>query len=329
VLGIDIGGTKTAALVVDGRDRPLARVEITTPRDGLGDAVLGTARAALRAVPAGSGTLVAVGVAAPGHVDPDGGHVRLAVNLGVEELPVGRLLRDALAVPCFVDHDARAAAAWLHASDAADGTDPVSHLAYLTIGTGIAAGIVLDGVALRGADGLAGEVGHVVAEPSGPRCACGLSGCLEAVAAGPAIERRAAEAIALGEPTSLAGRATAEDVYRAAAQGDRVACGIADEVGRYVARAVRALALSFGLQRVYIGGGVARAADAFLEPVQRELARERDASQLVRRAVPVGFVRLVPADADAVAHGAITLARAALARSMTMKTKPEKEVDDA
>ena len=109
--------------------------------------------------------VAAVGVAIPGHVDPEDGSVSMAVNLGITHLPLGPLLQAELGVPIFVEHDARAAALWL-SEQAADGSAQApASVAFLAIGTGISAGVVLDGALLRGDNGFAGEVGHVVADP--------------------------------------------------------------------------------------------------------------------------------------------------------------------
>ena len=159
--------------------------------------------------------VAAVGVAIPGHVDAEDGSVSMAVNLGITYLPLGPMLQAQLGVPVFVEHDARAAALWL-SEQAADGSAQApASLAFIAIGTGISAGVVLDGALLRGDNGLAGEVGHIVADPEGAVCACGLRGCLETIAAGPAIGRHADEAIAAGRTTVLAPRSSAADVFRA------------------------------------------------------------------------------------------------------------------
>ena len=193
----------------------------------------------------------------------------MAVNLGITHLPLGSMLQAELGVPIFVEHDARAAALWL-SRQAADGSAhaPAS-IAFLAIGTGISAGIVLDGAVLRGDNNFAGEVGHLVADPDGVVCACGLRGCLETIAAGPAIARQAAEAIAAGRSTILSPDASAGDVFRAASAGDEVALEITDRVADHLARAIRSLALTLGVKRVVIGGGVAAAGPALLDPIRR------------------------------------------------------------
>ena len=159
--------------------------------------------------------VAAVAVAIPGHVDPTDGSVSMAVNLGITHLPLGSMLQAELGVPVFVEHDARAAALWL-SRQAVDGwADAPPSVAFLAIGTGISAGIVLDGAVLRGDNDFAGEVGHLVADPDGVVCACGLRGCLETIAAGPGIARQADEAMAAGRSTVLSPDASAGDVFRA------------------------------------------------------------------------------------------------------------------
>ena len=163
-IGIDVGGTKTALVVTDADDE-VALHEVV-PTDGRHlvtqlDELIRRATDHFASDP--SRSVGAVGIALPGQVDPTTGYVRLAVNLGGEDLALGPLLEGAVGLPCYVEHDARAAASWLESSPTQRGTP--SDLAYLSLGTGISAGIVLDGRVLRGANGLAGEIGHVSADP--------------------------------------------------------------------------------------------------------------------------------------------------------------------
>src|SRR5205823_13868902 len=128
------------------------------------------------------------GLGIPGRVQPATGLVESAVNLRWRQLPAGPLLAERLGVPCHLENDARAAA--LGAYQTGD-ERRFQNWAYISVGTGIAAGLILRGQLYRGPNGMAGEIGHTVVLPGGPRCACGLSGCLEAIAAGPAILREA------------------------------------------------------------------------------------------------------------------------------------------
>jgi glucokinase len=201
----------------------------------------------------------------------------------------------------------------------------VQDLAYLGIGTGISAGVVLDGRLHRGTRGLAGEIGHSVLDPDGPPCACGLRGCFEALAAGPAVARRAGALLLDGHQLGTAteegrrnrrnGTPTAEDVYAAAAAGDPVGTQIADEVGGYVARAVHELVMAYDVEVVVLGGGVAAAGDAFLDPILRALDRLRARSHLAREVLTPGVVHLLPPSAEVGTWGAVTLAAEAERRA--------------
>jgi glucokinase len=308
VIGIDVGGSKLSGVAVGSGGRGATVAEDRRPLDDrpLDEQVVDLARDLAQQANAAP---AAVGVAVPGQVDPRTGVMRLAVNLQSGEVAIGPLVEHALGVPCRVEHDARAAALWM----LDDGGDPGASLVYLSVGTGISAAIVLDGRLVRGMTGLAGEIGHVQAVEDGPACPCGLHGCLEAVAAGPAVARMAADAIALGETTTLtAATATPEEVYRAASAGDPVACVIAARVGVHLAHAIRGLVLGYGVNRVVIGGGLSRAGTAFLDPILGELEEERAASALIRQAVSTESVRLLDPGVEAGALGAVVTARAAL-----------------
>ncbi len=306
VAGVDVGGTKTSVVVVDDRDRILYQDVAPTDRSSLVGQIAGLVEDARRQL---GQDVAAVGVAIPGHVDPEDGSVSMAVNLGITHLPLGSMLEAELGIPIFVEHDARAAVLWL-SDHAADGSAQApASLAFLAIGTGISAGIVLDGALLRGDNSFAGEVGHVVADPDGATCACGMRGCLETIAAGPAIGRQADEAMAAGRSTVLSAHPSAADVFRAGSAGDEVALEIIDRVADHLARAIRSLALTLGVQRVVIGGGVAAAGPALLDPIRARIARERAASALVQAALGDATVELLSPTEAPSARGAAAIAR--------------------
>ena len=177
------------------------------------------------------------------------------------------------------------------------------------MGTGISAGIVLNGRVLRGANGFAGEVGHVSADPDDGRCACGLIGCLEHVTAGPAIARMAREAVASGRKSTLGPNATPTDVFRAAEAGDPLAAELAVIVADRLARAIRSLVLTLGVSYVVIGGGVASAGEALLRPVLEAIGRERAASPLVEAAFADTRVVILSPNVEAGARGVAAIAR--------------------
>jgi glucokinase len=305
-IGIDVGGTKTACVVTNARDDILFHEVVPTDAARLPGQLGEVVQRVVDHLGAAAGSPIsAVGVALPGQVDPRTGQVRLAVNLGGSDMALGPLLSHATGLPVYVEHDARAAAAWLHATSGG-GT---SSLAYLSLGTGISAGIVLDGQILRGANGFAGEIGHLSAEPHGERCACGLDGCIETVAAGPAIARLARTGIAAGAHTTLSAATTATDVFRAAAAGDGPATEIAALVAERLVRAIRTLVLTLGVDYIAVGGGVASAGDALLQPLLDAIARERAASAFADAAFASVRVEIVSPELEAGARGAAAIAR--------------------
>jgi predicted NBD/HSP70 family sugar kinase len=250
---------------------------------------------ALRTAGLGRNDLIAVGVGVPGRVDPERGHVTLAVNLGWTDLALKDGLEAMIGRPVVIENDVRAAAIGLHdrgvAGDAQD-------LAYLAVGTGIAAGVILDGRLHRGARGLAGEIGHAIVDPDGPRCACGQHGCLEALVSGPSIARRA-------------NATTPQEVYAAAVAGDADAADLVDDVGRRLAWAIHTLVMTYDVERVVVGGGVSHAGKPFETPLRRELARLRAASAQAGELLPADIVDVLPPDSEAGAWGAVAVARTA------------------
>ena len=253
-VGVDIGGSKIAVLVVDSAGRVIGRElapSVAADPDLAIEQIAAVIRSAVASAGATMDAVEAIGVGVPGRVDRATGTVTFAVNLGWHHLPLGERLAATLGVPVHVENDVRTAAAGLHRRGP---FGQIDDLAYLSIGTGISAGIVLGGRVHRGVRGVAGEIGHIVLEPGGPRCACGLDGCFEALAAGSAIARAARDAIATGQTTSLATIAdpTAEDVFAAAAAGDAIASGIVERATTWIARMVHALVLAYDVRLVAI-----------------------------------------------------------------------------
>lgn len=309
--GVDVGGTKVAVLVVDNRFNVRARTTVPTMLDGPESTLEGIAEAIKQAVAqagAQMSDVAAVGMGVPGRVDPEIGTVRRAVNLGWEEMPAGDMLSARLDVPCFLENDVRVASIGVQRYL---GDDAPRNMAYIGIGTGIAAGLIFDGRSYRGAHGLAGEIGHMVVDPNGPQCPCGARGCLETLAAGPAIAQMGKEAARTDSHTSLRDRQpiTVEAVYRAAGEGDATAQGIISRVSGYLALALQQLIMACDVECIVLGGGVSRVGDAFLQPVLAELARLREGSTLNGEMIQPDMIRLLPPDYDAGTWGAVELAR--------------------
>jgi glucokinase len=312
LVGVDIGGSKIAVLVVDSALQVRGRLVVPTPvgtPESAADHIATTIAVALETAGTSIDDVAAVGVGVPGRVDSLAGVVSLAVNLGWHRLPLREQLEERLGVPCAIENDVRAAAAGIRDRRL---LGEVEDFVYLSVGTGISAGVVLRGQLYRGTRGLAGEVGHIVIDADGPQCSCGLRGCLEVMASGPAIARRADDAVRAGRQSQLAdGRTvTAVDVYAAAAAGDALAAEIVAAAGRSLARAIHALVMTYDVESVIVGGGVAGAGGAFLEPIETGLAAMRASSELAAEMLGEGIVQLLPDGSDTGAWGAITVAKA-------------------
>ncbi len=301
VAGLDVGGTKTLAVAVDaGSGTVLATVR--RPTGGGGDGLLSSTGAVLaelaEAAGLGAAGFAAVGVGVPGLVDRAAGTVRHAVNLGLGADPVG--LADHLAelagAPVVVENDVN-----LAALGAAVALDCRGDLAYLSVGTGLAAGFVLDGRIRRGAHGAAGEIGHLPIDPEGPLCECGQRGCLEALASGAAIAARWPSGD--GEVTAAA------SLLAAAGSGDPAATALLDEVAGHLAGAVALLAQTVDPEVVVLGGGVAEAGAGLLDAVRAALRRRAGRSPVLAAIDLADRVALVPPGVPAGALGAAVLAR--------------------
>ena len=311
LVGVDVGGSKIAVLVVDGDLEIRGRLVVPTPvgsPDTAADHIATTVAAALETARAGVERVAAVGVGVPGRVDPENGVVSLAVNLGWQRLPLRDQLERRLRVPCAIENDVRAAAAGIRERRL---LGEVEDFVYLSVGTGISAGVVLGGQLYRGTRGLAGEVGHIVVDADGPVCSCGLRGCLEMLASGPAIARLADDAIRSGRQSTLATcpTITAIDVHAAAAAGDALAAEIVADAGRALARAIHGLVMTYDVERVIVGGGVAGAGRPFLASIETALDATRASSELAAEMLEPGIVELLPDGSDTGAWGAITVAR--------------------
>ena len=316
LVGVDVGGTKVAVLVVDRGYRVLSQFTTPTildsPQASL-DNIVKAVQHGVEQADADLDRVAALGLGVPGRVDALTGLVRRAVNLGWEELPVGEYLRAQLGVPCFLENDVTLAAVGARHYMGGPPGSASRNMAYLSVGTGIAAGLVLDGHVYRGAHGMAGEIGHMVIEPGGPLCQCGAHGCLEAMAAGPAIARLGEQAASSGE--TLLHRytpVTAESVYHAAREGDAAANAIVEQVSRYLALALQQLIVAYDVECIVFGGGVSREGDTFLRPILAELARLRDRSVLTGEMIQTEMIRLLPPDYHAGAWGAVILADGAI-----------------
>ncbi|PKH44432.1 glucokinase [Nocardioides alpinus] len=276
VVGVDIGGTKVLAGVVDEagqvsstalRTTPGRRVVTAQVEDALVEAILESA--------AGQ-ALSGVGVAAAGFVDSRGERVMFAPHLPWQGEPLRDLLQERLGCPVALDNDANCAARAEAHHGAARGT--ISAL-MITMGTGIGGAVLLEGHVLRGANGMAGEFGHMQVVPDGQSCECGRRGCWEQYSSGNALVRNARTL--MGEQPSVLeemtgghpDRVTGPMVTAAAEQGDLVARRAFASVGDWLGVGTANLVAALDPEVVVIGGGVSAAGDRLLEPARAALQR--------------------------------------------------------
>jgi len=292
-VGLDVGATKTLGVAIGPDGAIVAQVREQTTLGAAG--VVDTAARVFAALRAATGEPLdgPLGVGMPGLVDVERGAVKHAVNLGVdgEWLPVRDLLSRRLDLPVVVENDVNAAALGARALDDAD------DVVYLSIGTGLAAGVVLGGRLRRGAHGAAGEVGHVSVDPLGAPCQCGQRGCLETIASGSAL----ASAWPVDDPHPAAA------LFAAAARGDAAAVVVRDRFCAGVASAVRVLSLAVDPVSIVLGGGVAQVGDPLRLAVQQALHAQAAGSPFLTSLDLAGRVRVVPADYPVAAVGAAML----------------------
>jgi glucokinase len=311
-IGVDVGGTKVAAGVVDDAGQVLATSRLETPSTSAADTET-TIASVVEQLRELHSDVVAVGIGAAGWVDETRSRVRFAPNLAWRDEPLRDQLSERIGLPVVVENDANAAAWAEHRFGAARGED---HFVLLTIGTGIGGGLVLDGRLYRGRWGTAGEPGHLAYVPGGQPCGCGNKGCLEQYVSGSALvrvarERALADQASAARLIELAGgapqRIQGGHVTQAAREGDQLAVALFDEMGRHLGAALAGLASLLDPSCFVVGGGVSEAGELLLGP-----AREVFEATLPGRGHrPVADVRLAALGNDAGLVGAADLARAA------------------
>lgn len=270
-IGVDVGGTKIAAGVVSPEGKLLNEVRYATAgsRERL---VEGIARAVTEV--RDGFEVGGVCLAVPGTVLAAENKVIFSPNLrAIEGIPLKDEIERRTKLPTTVENDANAAA-WGEFRFGSG--SEVDHLVFITLGTGVGGGVISHGVLLRGAQGAAGELGHTTIQATGPRCPCGNRGCLEALASGTAIQRRARE-VANERRDSGLGRLAAErrvlgeDVTDLAREGDEAAISVLEEAGAWLGIGIAGFVNIFNPEVVAVGGGAAKAGDLILDATRREV----------------------------------------------------------
>lgn len=279
-VGVDLGGTNVRAAVIDREtERIVARGENipSLAMEGIAQTAgqIGLAvETAIEAAGAAKDQVLGVGVAVPGHVKAKEGLVMWAPNFKDQwkHVPIAHLVETLLGLPTRIGNDANLAALGEFRFGAGRS---VRHLIMITLGTGVGAGIIVDGKLLDGADGGAGEVGHMIISPGG-RGGNTAFGTVEGEAQRDGIIERAARKIQQGRPTTLGARVdydrfalTPAIIAEEALKGDAVALEVYEETGYYLGICVANLINLFNTQMIVVGGGIAQAGEIILEPIRR------------------------------------------------------------
>jgi len=322
VIGIDVGGTKVAAAVIENAS---VREAVEHPTDvSSTDALVAGIESAVNEVSASAGKPDAIGLGLPSQVEFGTGTVLSSVNIPLEGVPLREELGNRLGVPVFVDNDANCAAL-AEAQLVPD--PPACHLVMLTLGTGVGGGVIIDGRIERGHSGLGAELGHVIVDGRAALEAAGPAfprpGSLEWICSGTGLERAATEAAGenpqgvLGRLLAEKGRVKGRDVVALAEDGDPEALELFDRLGRWLGLGIAGVVNTFEPEHVVIGGGLSRASDLFLEIARREASRHALAALWERTSV-----RLAAGGAEAGVIGAGVLAAQELERENRQSGAP-------
>lgn len=279
-IGIDLGGTTLKGALVTSAGEMIHEIRIDTEQqspEALFNQVV-EAALTLRNDERAAGRVAAIGMGIPGLVNRKTNRVEVMPNLpALTDIDIPAELSRATALPVVLDNDANAAAYAELQAGAARGRRNVF---FVTLGTGIGAGLIIDGHIYRGAAGFAGEFGHMTIDPEGIECGCGNIGCLETIASGPNIVRRTRERLYRDRTSSLSRLAvprdrefSAEDIARAAQQGDEMAQVMMERTGMFLGIAIAAVINLLNVDMVVMGGGVMEAGDLILKPTIKETRR--------------------------------------------------------
>src|SRR5919202_6407602 len=263
-IGVDVGGTKIAAGLISPEGEILN--EVRHPTANVRETLLSTIAEAI-ADAKGGHDVGGVCLAVPGFILAHENMILSAANLeAIEGIPLKEELAGRTGLQVTVENDANAAA-WGEFRFGA-GKD-VEDLILVTLGTGVGGGVISHGVLLRGARGTGGELGHITVQPTGPRCGCGNRGCLEALASGTAIARRA-QKVATEQPDSALGRLAAErtllgeDVLELARKGAEAAVKVLREAGTWLGVGLATFVKILDPEVIAFGGGASAAGDMVL-----------------------------------------------------------------
>lgn len=309
-IGIDLGGTNIAAGVVSEDGRILASSQRRTlperPYRAVVKDMAGCAMDALHKAGLTVGELASIGVGVPGFFDKETGVVVFCTNLGWHNVPLREEMRGYIDVPLYGDNDATAAG---FAEAVAGAGKGVRTSVFLTLGTGLGSGIIIDGKIWSGAHGIGGELGHIMYKQGGILCTCGARGCLERYASATALIRMGKEAAERHKGSALAkvpeGRVNAKTVIDAAKKGDAAALEAFDEYTTHLSNGIITIISFLDPELIVLGGGVSRAGEYLLKPVREKVEKGK-----FFKALPCADVAIAALGNEAGIIGAAMLHRA-------------------
>ncbi|NMO95569.1 ROK family protein [Paenibacillus lemnae] len=275
-IGLDIGGTNTVIGMFDEQHQLISKHVMRTASDADNDYTgylnrLDQEIKRMMHMHRSDAVLSGIGAGVPGHLDLASGTVLRAPNLGWYDVKLVSDLSSRWQVPVSIDNDVRMYAWGEYTGGAAKGLNSVI---CITLGTGIAAGVIVDGHLIRGAHGYAGEIGHDPVEGNMVPCKCGKQGCLETIASASGLARLAEEAVQEGRHSLLreyAGTITARHVHEAAVSGDKLACDIFAYAGEVLGKKLTTMIYLLDPEMIVVGGGAANAGDMLLSPIRNTI----------------------------------------------------------
>ena len=269
VVGVDLGGTKIYTALVDLEGNIIKEKTVETLANEGEQAVMGRIIDTINYVIDGTDKdlIKSIGIGSPGPLDVKNGIIIENSNLPFKNFAIVKTIKETYDLPTYLDNDANVATLGEFMFGAGKGTE---NMVFITASTGIGGGAVLNGKLFRGATGNALEVGHMTVATEGPRCGCGNLGCAEALGSGTAIGKRAKEAVLSNVVTSLKNyeNVTAKEVFKEAANGDRVAKNILNTSLTYLGIAVANTITNFDPEKVVVGGGVVNGGDIVIDTIK-------------------------------------------------------------
>lgn len=274
IIGLDIGGTTVKIGLLNESGDRIEKWEIPTNNKNQGiyiiDDIWHSISKHLDALQINKQSILGIGVGAPGFVDGKTGMVYEAVNIGWKNFELAEQLKEISSMPVFVENDANLAALgenWKGAGDQA------SDLILITLGTGVGSGVIANGAILKGRNGTAGEIGHIIVDPNGYPCNCGRIGCLDTIASATGIVHQAMDLIAEKPSSTLAtyyhknGNLNSKDVFYLAGKGDVLCEQIINRTANMLASTLASAAAIINPSKIIIGGGLSQAGNQLLNVI--------------------------------------------------------------